>query len=59
MWQYRVEHAGTLDDCETFDGLHEAERAAQQRARETGRLQLIWARDAAMYVARIYPAGWR
>jgi hypothetical protein len=70
MWQYRVESAGTLDDCETFFALHEAEDAAQRRARQTGRLQLIWARGAAMYVARIRPepgyswslptaAGWR
>lgn len=59
MKNYRVEHAGTLDDSECFYALHDAEHAAQRRSRETGRLQLIWHYGAAMYVARIYPASWR
>lgn len=56
---YRVETAGTLDDCATCGSLTEARRVASVRAAATGRLQLVWDVGAAMYVARIYPASWR
>jgi hypothetical protein len=55
MRRYRVELAGTLDGCETFDALHDAEWAAHKRAYRTGRLHLVWDVGAAMYVARVYP----
>ena len=56
MKTYRVEHAGTLAGSEDFWALHDAEHAASERARRTGRLQLVWSRDAKMYVARVYPS---
>jgi hypothetical protein len=55
MRRYRVERAGTLDGCETFWALHDAEWAARKRAHRTGCLHLVWDMAAAMYVARCYP----
>ena len=52
---YRVETAGTLDDCAICGSLAEARRVASVRVLATGRLQLVWDFGAAMYVARIYP----
>jgi len=52
---YRVEHAGTLEDCAVYGTLAAAREAAERRAIATGVLQLVWDRGAAMYVARVYP----